>query len=346
MKNNIFKIGKRVVGVNHRPLVIAEIGINHGGSLEKAIKIADSAIKSGAEVIKHQTHILDDEYSYHAKKTIPGNSNHSIYEIIKRNSLDEEQEFKLMNFVKKKKKIFISTPFSRKAVDRLMKFKIPAFKIGSGECNNYPLVDYIAKFKKPIIMSTGMNTIKSILKSTNIIKKYQTPFCLLHCINIYPTPPKLINLGAMQEMMKKFPKVPIGLSDHSEGISVSLGAAALGASIIEKHFTYSKKIKGPDILASMDPNELQQLIKGSKEIFLARGGKKKPLHQEKVTMRFAFASVVSIKKIKKGEKFTKKNIWVKRPGNGYFTAENYFDLLGKKAIRNIEEGEQIKKRDL
>ena len=102
MKNNIFKIGKRVVGVNHRPLVIAEIGINHGGSLEKAIKIADSAIKSGAEVIKHQTHILDDEYSYHAKKTIPGNSNHSIYEIIKRNSLDEEQEFKLMNFVKKK----------------------------------------------------------------------------------------------------------------------------------------------------------------------------------------------------------------------------------------------------
>ena len=131
MKKKFVKIGKKKVGKDFKPLVIAEIGINHGGSLEKAIKIADSAIKSGAEVVKHQTHILDDEYSYHAKKTIPGNSNKSIYEIIKKNSLNEEQEFKLMNYVKKRKKIFISTPFSRKAVDRLIKFKIPAFKIGS-----------------------------------------------------------------------------------------------------------------------------------------------------------------------------------------------------------------------
>jgi N-acetylneuraminate synthase len=346
IKNYGFKIGQLTIGKNYNPIIISEIGINHGGSLEKAIKIADAAINSGAKIIKHQTHILDDEYSYHAKKTVPGNSNKSIYEIIKKNSLNGEEEFKLMNYIKNKKKIFISTPFSRKAVDRLIKFKIPAFKIGSGECNNYPLVDYIAKFKKPIIMSTGMNSLKSVSKSVDIINKYHTAFCLMHCTNIYPTPPNLVNLGAMKQMMDKYRNIPIGLSDHTQGISISLGAVALGACLIEKHFTHSKKIKGPDISASMDPNELKQLIKGSKEIFLARGGKKNPLKEEKITMKFAFASVVSIKKIKKGERLNKKNIWVKRPGTGYFTAKNYFNLLGKKVRRDIEVGEQLKKKDI
>ncbi len=346
MKKNIIKIGNKKIGQNYQPVVISEIGINHGGSLEKAIKITDSAISAGAEIIKHQTHILDDEYSHHAKKTIPGNSNKSIYEIIKKNSLNAEKEYKLMNYIKKRKKIFISTPFSRKAVDRLIKFKVPAFKIGSGECNNYPLVDYIAKFKKPIIMSTGMNSLKTISKSVSVIKKYKTSLCLMHCTNIYPTPPKLINLGGMQQMMKKFPSIPIGLSDHSQGIYISLGAVALGASLIEKHFTYSKKIKGPDISASMDSTELRQLIKGSKEIFFARGGKKHPLNQEKITMKFAFASVVSIKKIFKGERLTKKNIWVKRPGTGHFQAGEYLNLIGKKARRDIEIDSQIKKKDI
>ena len=202
MKKNTLKIGNRLVGDNFEPLIVVEIGINHGGSFEKAIKIVNAAIKSGAEVIKHQTHIIDDEYSYHAKSVIPGNSNKSIYEIIKKNSLNEEEEYKLMKYIQKRKKIFISTPFSRKAVDRLIKFNVPAIKIGSGECNSYPLVDYIAKFNKPIILSTGMNSIKSIAKSVEIIKKYKTKFCLLHCTNLYPTPPHLVRLGAMKEMKK------------------------------------------------------------------------------------------------------------------------------------------------
>ena len=155
-----------------------------------------------------------------------------------------------------------------------------------------------------------------------------------------------MNLGAINDLIKKFPKIPIGLSDHSSGISISLGAVALGASIIEKHFTYSKKIKGPDISSSMDPKDLKMLIKGSNEIFLARDGSKKPLKEEKITMNFAFASVVSIKKIKKGEIFSKDNIWVKRPGNGYFSASNYFNLLGRRASKNIEADVQIKKNHL
>ena len=146
-----FKISNLVVSQNNAPLIITEIGINHNGSLERAIKIADAAIQSGAKIIKHQTHIVDDEYSYHAKNIKPGNSNKNIYQIIKECSLTVEDEYKLMMYIKRKKKIFISTPFSKKAVDRLIKFKIPAFKIGSGECNNHILVDYIAKKKKPII---------------------------------------------------------------------------------------------------------------------------------------------------------------------------------------------------
>ena len=168
----MIKIGKRKIGANYPPVIIAELGINHNGSLDFAIELVDKAIKCGAEIIKHQTHVVSDEMALRAKKVIPGNSKKSIYEIIENCSLNEEDEFKLMNYIKKKKKIFISTPFSRAAVDRLVKFKVPGFKIGSGECNNYPLVEYIAKQKKPIILSTGMNDYKSIDKSVKIFKKY------------------------------------------------------------------------------------------------------------------------------------------------------------------------------
>ena len=167
-----FKISDITVSQKTDPLIIAEIGINHNGSLERAINIADQAMKSGAKVIKHQTHIVDDEYSFHAKKIKPGNSNRNIFDIIKNCSLNEEEEFKLMNYIKKKKRIFISTPFSLKAVDRLIKFKVPAFKVGSGECNNHILIDYIAKQNKPIILSTGMNNMSSVDQSVKIINKY------------------------------------------------------------------------------------------------------------------------------------------------------------------------------
>ena len=346
MNKKPFKIGNRKIGDKFPPLIITEIGINHGGSLEKAIKIADHAIKGGAEVIKHQTHILDDEYSYHAKKVVPGNSKETIYEIVKKNSLNEEQEFKLMNYIKKRGKIFISTPFSRKAVDRLIKFNVPAIKIGSGECNNYPLVNYISKFKKTIILSTGMNSLSSVVKSTDIIKKNKTNFCLLHCTNLYPTHAKFVNFGGMLQMMKKFKNINVGLSDHTVGIHISLGAIALGASIVEKHFTYSKKINGPDISSSIDKKDLINLIKNSKEIFLARGGEKRPLLEEKKTMNFAFSSVVSTKVIKVGEILSEKNVFPKRPSGGDFSSVQFYQLVGKKAKRHIKAGERIKKKDL
>ena len=175
-KSPIFKIEKRLISINHKPLIVPEIGINHNGSLELAFKIVDAAKKAGAEIIKHQTHIPEDEMSNEAKKIKPGNSNKNIYDIISKTCLNEEDEFKLFNYVKKRKLIFLSTPFSRAAADRLIKFGINAFKIGSGEMNNLPLLGYISKFKKSMIISTGMHSIENVKKTVNFLKSKKGHF--------------------------------------------------------------------------------------------------------------------------------------------------------------------------
>jgi len=335
VKNN-FKIGKRIVGDGCPPLIIAELGINHNGSLDRAIEIADSAIRSGAEVIKHQTHIVEHEMTKAAKKTIPGNSKKSIYEIISKSSLNEEEEKKLMQHINKKKAIFISTPFSKQAADRLIKFNVPVFKIGSGECNNYPLIEYIAKFKKPIILSTGMNSIKTIWPAVRIFKKYKIKYALLHCTNIYPTPPELVGLNCINIIKKNFPDCIVGLSDHTTSNFTSLAAVALGAQIIERHFVDSKKSIGPDVTSSMDSKELKELILGSNIIYKSLERKNKILLKEEIpTKKFAFSSVVSLKDILPGEKLSEDNIWVKRPGTGEFLAKDFPKLIGREVKKII-----------
>ena len=174
--NPEIQIGDRRVGLDQPPLVIAEIGINHEGSLEIARRMVDAAHAAGAEVVKHQTHIVQDEMSSAAKSVIPGNADVSIYEIMQRCALSEEDEFALMRYVRSKGMIFISTPFSRAAADRLHRFDVPAYKIGSGECNNYPLVEHIARFGKPVILSTGMNTIPAIRQAVNILRSHGVPY--------------------------------------------------------------------------------------------------------------------------------------------------------------------------
>ena len=263
------KIGKRIVGPEYKPLIIPEIGINHNGSLETAFKIVDAAKKSGSEIIKHQTHIAEDEMIPEAKFIKPGNSKKNIFDIINNASLSEEDEFKLFKYVEKKSMIYLSTPFSRASVDRLVKFGVKAFKIGSGECNNYPLIDYAASFKKPIILSTGMNSINSVKPAVKILKKYKIKYALLHCTNIYPTPPKLVRLFCIKELKNSFKDAVIGLSDHTTSNFTAYGAISLGASIIERHFTDTKKRPGPDISSSMDLKELKELIQGSNTIYEA-----------------------------------------------------------------------------
>ena len=329
------EIEGRKIGYDYDPVIITEIGINHGGSLKVAIDMVDLAAKSGAEIIKHQTHIASDEMNSSAQKVIPAHTEESIYEIIEACSLSEKEEIELQKYVKEKGMIFISTPFSRAAADRLMKMDVPAFKIGSGECNNYPLIRHIAQAGKPIVMSTGMNSIESITPSVEIFREYKIPFALLHCTNIYPTPPELVRLGAMLELQEAFPDAVVGLSDHTTSNVPSLGAVALGGSILERHFTDTMDREGPDISCSMDPNSLSELIVQTKIMKKARGGSKGPVEAEQPTIDFAYASVVSIKEIKAGEKFTMKNLWVKRPGTGEILAAEFENLLGRKARLDI-----------
>ncbi|QQX80382.1 N-acetylneuraminate synthase family protein [Shewanella sp. KX20019] len=346
MNNPVFEISGRKVGLDYDPLVIAEIGINHEGSLKVAFEMVDAAVEAGAEIIKHQTHVVEDEMSSEAKKVIPGNADVSIYEIMARCALNEEDETELKDYVESKGAIFISTPFSRAAVLRLERMGVQAYKIGSGECNNYPLLELVASLGKPIILSTGMNDIPSIAKSVNIFRKHKTAFCLLHTTNLYPTPDHLIRIGAMEELQREFPDSVVGLSDHSIDNLACLGAVASGASVLERHFTDTKERSGPDICCSMDVEECRDLIAQSSRMKTMRGGRKEPAKEEQVTIDFAYASVVSIANIKAGEALTIDNIWVKRPGTGDFLADDYESLLGKIASQDIQSDIQLKRESV
>jgi N-acetylneuraminate synthase len=341
-----FEIAGRRIGLEYEPLVIAEIGINHEGSLETAKQMVDAAAAAGVEIVKHQTHIVEDEMSGASKKVVPGNADVSIYEIMRRCALDEKDELELKLYVEAKGMIFISTPFSRAAANRLHTWNVPAYKIGSGECNNYPLLEHIASFGKPVILSTGMNTIQSVAKAVAILEKHQVPYALLHTTNLYPTPNHLVRLGAMVELQQHFPRAVVGLSDHTLTNHACFGAVALGASVLERHFTDNMGRPGPDIICSMDTQACRELIEGSKIIALQRGGRKGPANEEQVTIDFAFATVCTIKPIKKGEVFTAENIWVKRPGKGGILAEHFDSVLGKTAKKDLDADVQLQWDDI
>jgi len=339
--NPYIEIAGRKIGPDYPPLVIAEIGINHEGSIAVAKEMVDAAARAGAEVVKHQTHIVADEMAGAAKKVIPGNASVSIYEIMERCALNETDELELKKYVESKGMIFISTPFSRAAAERLNKFDVQGYKIGSGECNNYPLLEHIASFGKPVIMSTGMNTIESVAKAVAIFDKHKVPVALLHTTNLYPTPIHLVRLGAMSQMHEAFPDKVFGLSDHTLNNNACLAAVALGGSILERHFTDHMQRTGPDIVCSMDEQACAELITSSNEIWQMRGGEKVPAKEEQVTIDFAFATVCTIAPIAKGEILSKENIWVKRPGTGKILAEDFNSLIGKKATHDLDNDVQL-----
>jgi N-acetylneuraminate synthase len=331
----------RDIGPDFAPLVIAEIGINHEGDYAKAERMVRDAHAVGCECVKFQCHVVEDEMSPQAKNVIPGNADVSIYEIMERCQLSEDQERSLKALVESLGMIYLSTPFSRAAADRLERMGVCGYKIGSGECNNYPLVDHIASFGKPVILSTGMNSMLNVAKSVDILRARKVEFGLMHTTSMYPTPPEKVRLGAMQELMRAFPDAVVGLSDHTLTIYPCLGAAALGASMLERHYTSDKSWPGPDVSLSMDPEEMRQLIEGSKLIHKALGGTKAILPEEQVTIDFAYASCVTIAPVKKGEAFTKENLWVKRPGTGEILAEHFDNLLGRCAEKDIAADTQL-----
>ncbi|MFY9690274.1 MAG: N-acetylneuraminate synthase family protein, partial [Candidatus Acidiferrales bacterium] len=255
-------------------------------------------------------------------------------------------DVRLKKYVEDSGMIYLSTPFSRAAAERLERMGVPAYKIGSGECNNYPLIRHIAAFGKPVILSTGMNDIRSVEPAVAILRQADVPFALMHCTSMYPTPYDKVRLGALRDLAAAFPDAVLGLSDHSLGNYTCFAAVPLGASILEKHFTSDRTWPGPDVPISITPSELQQLIEGTKAIQEALGGHKTILPDEKPTIDFAYACVVSICEIRAGEDLTEKNIWVKRPGTGEIKAVDYERVLGKKARSNIAQNTQIKWTDL
>ena len=344
MKQPQITIDNRKISQEHKPLVIAEIGINHEGSLQKALTMIDDAYEAGCECVKFQCHILEDEMTEEAKNVIPGNAQESIWDIMERCLLSEEEEYQIKSYVEDKGMIFLSTPFSRAAADRLEEMNVSAYKIGSGECNNYPLVKHIAQKGKPVILSTGMNDLASIAPAVKIFRDHQTPYALLHCTSLYPTPYDNVRLQAISQIQETFKDAVLGLSDHSLGIYTCLGAIPLGACILEKHFTSDKKWPGPDINISLDPRELKELVHGSEAVFKALKGDKVILKEEQPTIDFAYASVVSLTPIARGEKLSLKNLWVKRPGTGEFLSKDFSRLIGLEAACDISSGQQITKK--
>ena len=332
-------IGGRIIGTTHPPLVIAEIGINHEVDMAKAMRMIEDAHAAGCECVKFQSHVIADEMI--PNDVIPGNASESIWDIMERCALDETEERQLKSYVESKGMLFLSTPFSRAAADRLERLGVSAYKIGSGECNNYPLIEHICRFGKPIILSTGMNDVASITPAVDLFRRYRVPFALLHCTSMYPTPYEYVRLGALKELRAAFPDAVLGLSDHTLTNYTCLAAVALGASILERHFTSDKTWSGPDINISMNPSDLADLIEGSRAVFAALGGSKLILAEEQPTIDFAYASVVTTTIIERGELFTKENLWVKRPGTGGILAADYSRVLGQRAARRIEADTQV-----
>ncbi len=340
-----FKIADRPIGPDHPPFVIAEVGINHEGDVDKALQMVDAVVEAGGEVVKFQCHITEKEMTPTDMK--PGEiSEERLWDIIKRCELTADEERRVQAYCAEKGVMYLSTPFSREAADRLNDMGIPAFKIGSGECNNVPLLDHIARFGKPMILSTGMNDIASVRDSVAAILRHDTPLMLLHCTSMYPTPYDKVRLGAIEDLQSEFPDLPVGLSDHSMGIWTCLGAVAMGASVLEKHFTISRDWPGPDTGISIEPGELRDLIVGSNAIWQARGGSKTILDEERPVIDFAYASICTIAPVKAGDTFSHDNIWVKRPGTGPLHAKRFDDVLGKTATHDLPVDAQLSPEDI
>lgn len=337
-------VAGRRIGADHAPWVVPEIGINHEGDMDKARRMVDDAAAAGAEVVKFQSHSPADEMV--PNDVVPANADESIWDIISRCTLTWGQERELKEYTESKGLVYLSTPFSREAADHLHDLDVAAYKVGSGECNNLPLIDHLAGFGRPIILSTGMNDLASIARSVEVLRDHHVPYALLHCTSLYPTPRDKVRLGAIAELRDAFPDAVLGLSDHTLTNHVALAAVALGASILERHFTSDATWPGPDIEISMTPDELADLVRGSRWVHEALGGSKSILPEEQPTIDFAYASVVTLRAIRAGERFDRDNTWVKRPGTGEILAPELERVLGSVAATDLPSGRQLRWSDV
>ena len=341
------QIAHRKIGPSEPPLVITEIGINHGGNLDVARHMVSLAAKSGAEIVKHQTHFVWDEMTEEAKEILPPNAGgKSIWQVMEECALSPDDEKALKAHTESLGLIYISTPFSRAAADFLDEIGVPAFKIGSGEADHLPLIRHIAAKGKPVIMSTGMQTIESIGQSVAILDEAGIDYALLECTNLYPSPPEIVSLRGVTDLKAAFPNAVVGFSDHSIGPEMALASVALGACILERHFTDSRYRDGPDISCSMDPAELRHLIDRSREIHEALHNVKSRTGPEEAVYRFARTSVVADRDLESGHVLTEADVWGRRPGSGEITGYEFEKVIGKTLTRALTKNTQLKWSDL
>jgi sialic acid synthase SpsE len=341
-----FKIFNKLITEATKPYIIAEACINHEGKIKLAKAMIDKAADSGVSAIKFQFHVLEDEMLRKTPKS--KNFTENLYDTLNKTNLTINEHKYLKNYCEKKKIDYLCTPFSFKSADILSEeLKLKVFKIGSGELTNIPLQLHIAKKKLPTIISTGMSTLKEIENTIAIVKKINKNIAITQCTSSYPCDPKISCIGVIPLFKKKF-KLIVGLSDHTSTIYTSIGAVALGARIIEKHFTLDKKSPGPDHASSLEPSELKSLVDGCNAVFLARGNKKIIHKEEREIISWARESVVSIKNIKKNEVLTNDNISVKRPSplKGEIASKDFFKVLNKKALTNIVSDQKIKWKEI
>jgi len=341
-KNMKIKIGEKLIGDKCPVFVIAEAGINHNGDIEKAMLLIDEAVKCGADAVKFQTHLPEQEMLKDAfTADYVGDS---LFDILKKVELSKEDHIKLKEHAEEKGILFLSTPFSREAADLLEEINVKAYKVGSGEMTNLPLIEHIAKKGKPMFISTGMSTFEEIRETVDLVKKLNNNFIILHCTSSYPTKYEDVNLKVIEQLKGEF-KTPVGLSDHSLGIYTSLAAVVLGACVLEKHFTISREWPGPDQKASIEPRELSDLVQGVKAIKKALGGIKRINEDEVPVKEMARESVVSLVDILQGTVIEANMVWVKRPGTG-IPAKELSNVIGKKAKEDIKANQLILWNDL
>lgn len=325
--------------------IIGEAGVNHNGNLNIAKELVDCAVEAGVNAIKFQTFKTQNVVCKNAKKAEyqleTTGKKESQYEMLEKLELSRGMHEEIITYCHKRNIEFLSTPFDLESVELLESFHLSKYKIPSGEITNYPLLVKIAKLQKEVILSTGMSNLEEIRAAMDVLYEHGTPkISLLHCTTQYPTPMIDVNLNAMLTLKNEF-GVSVGYSDHTIGIEVPIAAVAMGASIIEKHFTLDKKMSGPDHRASLEPEELKNMVKNIRNVEIALGnGEKKITSSEKANIFVVRKSIVASKEIKKGQLFTEENLTIKRPGTG-INPMHWNKIIGMSASRNFQEDEQI-----
>ena len=333
-----------------KTLIIAEAGVNHNGSFELAKQLVDKAVEAGADIVKFQTCKAENVISRYADKAeyqkVTTGEADSQLEMVRKLMLTYEEYGKLKDYCDEKGIGFLSTAFDLSSVDYLHSIGMHTWKIPSGEITNLPLLIKIAELHEPIIMSTGMSELKEVEAAVNVLKEHGAgQITLLHCTTEYPAPYADVNLKAMETMREAF-DLPVGYSDHTRGIEIPTAAVALGACVIEKHFTLDRNMEGPDHKASLEPQELKAMVDAIRHVEVSIGdGVKKVSPSELKNQDIARKSIIAAKAIRKGDVFTVDNVTTKRPGSG-INPMRWFDLLGKTAKHDYEEDYLIEKDEL